>query len=86
MEMEAAYNLSDVNIQRIDNCKTAEEINDIHLEFVRDYANRMKNISKKDLFSKPVIISLDYICRLHLHAALNAVPRDKCNCYNKMIL
>lgn len=78
MEMEAAYNLSDVNIRRIDMCKTAEEINDIHLELVRDYCARMKNISKKALFSKPVLICLDYIYNnLHGKIMLKDIA-DKC--------
>lgn len=78
MEMEVAYNLSDVNIRRIDLCKTAEEINDIHLELVRDYTERMKNISKKALFSKPVITSLDYIYNnLHSKIMLKDIA-DKC--------
>ncbi len=66
MEMETAYNLSDVYIRRIDVCRSEEEINRIHRELVETYADRMHALAKKSLFSKPIMKSLDYIYN-HLH-------------------
>ena len=66
MEMEAAYNLSDIYIQQIDKCRTSEDINLIHRSAVEDYANRMQIIIKNRLFSKPVVTCIDYIYN-HLH-------------------
>ena len=61
MEMEAAYNLSDIYINSIDKCRTEEEINLLHREVVDDYAQRMQLIHKTNIYPKPVILCLDYI-------------------------
>lgn len=66
MEMEAAYNMSDAYIQRIDKCTSQEEIHAIHRESVTDYARRMHDIIKHELFSKPISLCIDYIYN-HLH-------------------
>lgn len=69
MEMEAAYNLSDIYIQQIDKCRTEDDINLIHRSAVDDYANRMHIIIKHKLFSRPVVICTDYIYN-HLHSKI----------------
>ncbi len=61
MEMEAAYNLSDIYIRSIDKCRTEEEINMLHREVVDDYAQRMQIIRKQNRYPKAVTICLDYI-------------------------
>lgn len=61
MEMETAYNLSDVYISRVDRCATAENVNAIHRELVDDYVQRMHIITKNDLYSKAVLMCMDYI-------------------------
>ncbi|MGN0687809.1 MAG: helix-turn-helix domain-containing protein [Oscillospiraceae bacterium] len=61
MEMESAYNLSDIYIQSIDKCRTEDEINMLHRELVQDYAQRMQIIRKQNRYPKAVIICLDYI-------------------------
>lgn len=61
MEMEAAYNLSDIYIRSIDKCTTEEQIHLLHREVVEDYAQRMQLLHKARLYPKPVIICLDYI-------------------------
>ena len=61
MEMEAAYNLSDIYIQSIDKCRTEDEVNLLHREVVEDYAQRMQIIHKTNIYPKPVILCLDYI-------------------------
>lgn len=72
MEMETAYNLSDIYILRVDRCAKEEEIHAIHRELVEDYANRMHAIIKKGLYSKPIIACLDLIYdNLHNKITLN---------------
>lgn len=61
MEMEAAYNLSDIYIQSIDKCRTEDEINLLHREVVDDYVQRMQIIHKTNIYPKPVILCFDYI-------------------------
>lgn len=61
MEMEAAYNLSDIYIRSIDKCRTEDEINLLHREVVNDYAQRMNIIRKQNRYPKAVTICLDYI-------------------------
>lgn len=72
MEMETAYNLSDIYILRVDRCTKEEEIHSIHREIVEDYTERMHAIIKKGLFSKPILICLDMIYdNLHYKITLN---------------
>lgn len=61
MEMEAAYNLSDIYIRSIDKCRTEDEINLLHREVVDDYAQRMQLIRKHNRYPRSVTVCLDYI-------------------------
>lgn len=61
MEMEAAYNLSDIYIRSIDKCRTEGEINLLHSELVDDYSQRMGIIRKKNRYPRSVTLCLDYI-------------------------
>ncbi|MBQ3565941.1 MAG: helix-turn-helix domain-containing protein [Oscillospiraceae bacterium] len=61
MEMEAAYNLSDIYIRSIDKCTTEEQINLLHHELVEDFAQRMQIFHKSSIYPKPIVICLDYI-------------------------
>lgn len=74
MEMETAYNLSDIYIRRVDKCSTGAEIDAIHVELVDAYVHRMNALSKKALFSKPVMQCIDYIYdNLHSDISLDAL-------------
>lgn len=61
MEMEAAYNLSDIYIRSIDKCRSEEEIRLLHSEVVDDYAQRMQLIRRQNRYPKAVTVCLDYI-------------------------
>lgn len=61
MEMESAYNLSDIYIRSIDKCRTEDEINLLHREVVDDYAQRMRIIRKQNRYPRSVTVCLDYI-------------------------
>jgi len=69
MEMEEAYNRSDIYIRRVDKMQTEEEITSIHKELVEAYAKRMRAIRKKTMYSKAIIVSLEYIYS-HLHTKI----------------
>lgn len=61
MEKETAYDISDIFVNRADLCKSEAEIKDLHLEMVTYYTKKMKLLKQKNLYSKPVILSLDYV-------------------------
>ena len=61
MEMETAYNLSDIYVRSIDKCRSSEQLHLLHRELVDDYTQRMRMIRKGTLYPKAVILCLDYI-------------------------
>ncbi|MBQ8678858.1 MAG: helix-turn-helix domain-containing protein [Treponema sp.] len=61
LEMEAAYNLSDIYIQKIDVCNSSEEIRKIHEELCEAYVRRMQDHKQRKLYSKPVSQCIDFI-------------------------
>lgn len=61
MEMETAYNLSDIYIRSIDKCRKVDEVNLLHREVVDDYAQRMQLIRRQNRYPKAITICLDYI-------------------------
>lgn len=61
MEMGTAYNLSDVYIRKVDECETEVEIHFLHRAIIEDYTKRMSSIYKKNSYSRPVIIAMDYV-------------------------
>ncbi|MBQ7774996.1 MAG: AraC family transcriptional regulator [Lachnospiraceae bacterium] len=61
MEMEVAYNLSDIYVRTVDKCNTEEDIHRLHREVVEDYTQRMHTIHKTNPYPKQVMICLDYI-------------------------
>ncbi len=77
MEMESAYNLSDIYIQSIDKCTEPEEIHMLHRELVEDYTQRMQLIRKKTLYPKPILVCLDYIYdNLHTKITLEQLASE----------
>ncbi len=66
LEHEAAYSLSDFYIQKVDICQSVDEISDLHYSMSIDYAKRMRKLQKQQIYSKPVVLCVDYIYS-HLH-------------------
>jgi AraC-like DNA-binding protein len=66
MEMEEAYNRSDIYIRRIDKIQLESDITSLHREIIESSVKRMRNIRKKNMYSKAVIVCLEYIYS-HLH-------------------
>lgn len=70
LEMETAYNLSDIYIRNVDLCRTEEEIHHLHWEVVDDFAHRMQLLHKTSLYSKAITACMDYIHN-HLHTGIS---------------
>lgn len=61
MEMETAYTLSDLYINRADKCVREEDIHILHREAILEYTNQMNRLAHDNIYSKPVIMTMDYI-------------------------
>ncbi|MCQ2417897.1 MAG: helix-turn-helix domain-containing protein [Oscillospiraceae bacterium] len=61
MEMEEAYNLSDIYIRGIDSCKSEDDVRMLHKEVVEDYTQRMYLMKKKNRYPKAIVVCMDYI-------------------------
>lgn len=61
MDAETAYSLSDLYIQRADLCRTKEELGALHREMALDFASRMKRLQKETIYSKHVVVCMEYI-------------------------
>ena len=61
LEMESAYNLSDIYIRKVDTCKSEEEIHEIHKEVCESYVKIMQNCRCSSRYSKAVQLAIDYI-------------------------
>ena len=74
MEMEEAYNRSDIYIRRLDGFTKEEEIESLHTELVEAYAKRMRSIRKKTMYSKAIVLCLEYIyANLHTKITLEVL-------------
>lgn len=63
MPPETAFNLSDLYIRQVDRCQSVEAIFDLHNVMFRDYTTRMREIARRDVFSRPVHLAMDYVER-----------------------
>jgi len=61
MQAEAAYTLSDIYIQQVDNCTELEEVSLLHQEVVYDFTERMQKVRKNIGLSRNVIKTSEYI-------------------------
>ena len=66
MDSETSYNISDLYIQKADECNTVQEIFDLHEALFRDYTYRMREIHRGSGYSVAVLRCIDYI-DAHLH-------------------
>lgn len=70
LEMETAYTLSDLYILKMDKCRSEEAIRAVHREVIMDFTAHMKAVSRGTVYSKPVILAMDYIYD-HLHSKIS---------------
>ncbi len=61
MAHETAYSLSDLYIQKADRCASFAEISRLHRQMSEDYTQRMSQLRKERIFSKPIVKCVDYI-------------------------
>lgn len=62
LALSQAYSISDFYIQKADQCKTAQDVSDLHFIMCVDYTVRMKNLRKNKICSQPIAKCIDYIC------------------------
>lgn len=70
MEMETAYTLSDLYIQKVDKCVAEKEIHKLHREAVFDFTSQMNRMKRNRRYSKAVVMAMDYIYD-HLHSKIS---------------
>ncbi|MDD6991096.1 MAG: AraC family transcriptional regulator [Oscillospiraceae bacterium] len=61
MEMETAYTLSDLYILKADKCTCEKDIHALHREAVLEFTRQMNKLAHGNVYSKPVIMTMDYI-------------------------
>lgn len=61
MDFHAAYNLSDYYILTADQCNNIEDISKLHATMCLDYTKRMKQLQKETIYSKHILLCIDYI-------------------------
>lgn len=78
--METAYNISDLFIQRMDQCQTIDEINDLLADMVQTFAAQValhKKAKEETQFSPSVRQGMDFIHNhLHDHLTLTQISRE----------
>ena len=77
MEMETAYTLSDLYILKADKCTSEPELHKLHGIAVLDFTEQMGKLAKEMIYSKPVIMTMDYIYdNLHSKISIEAIARN----------
>ncbi len=61
MDHDMAYSLSDLYIQKADRCKTIDELKLLQQDMAYDYCRRMKQLQKASVYSKQIVLAIDYI-------------------------
>jgi len=61
MNSETAYSLSDLYIQKADICTSIEQLIELHRSMCSDYAGRMQQLRRSKVYSKHVVVCIDYI-------------------------
>ena len=69
LDGEAAYNTSDMYIRKMDLCQSVDEVMELHREMVSYFTEKMANLKKEKVFSRPVIQCINYI-EAHLHMSI----------------
>lgn len=69
MDAERAYNISDLYILKMDTLQSVDEVKALHAEMFAFYTKEMAALDKAAVYSKPVILCIDYIYN-HLHETI----------------
>ena len=70
MDAERAYNISDLFILKMDALQTVDEVKALHADMFAFYTKEMAALDKAKVYSKPVILCIDYIYN-HLHETIH---------------
>ncbi|MCQ2587121.1 MAG: helix-turn-helix domain-containing protein [Treponema sp.] len=70
MQPEAAYTLSDIYIQQLDECTDFDEIFNLHREVAYDFTERMSKLKRNVGYSRTIIKTSEYIYN-HLNEKLS---------------
>ena len=77
LEMETAYNLSDLYIRKIDTCTSLEELDELHVALTEDYVKRMRTCKNSRHYSRPISRCIDYIYdNLHCKIQTDDLARE----------
>ena len=76
LDAEIAYNASDMYIRQMDECKSIEEVMDLHREYFTWFTQKMAGLKKETVYSRPVVQCMDYI-DAHLHTPLRTTDLAK---------
>lgn len=69
LNQELAYTLSDQFIQKVDRCRTIEEVGKIYYDMYVEFARRVREVKAKRSYSRKVNEAVDYIYK-HLHSRI----------------
>lgn len=77
MDVNRAYELSDIYIIRADRAKKESELFQLHKEMCLAYVKDMEKLRKENIYSKPVVMSIDYIyANLHRRITLTEIANE----------
>jgi AraC-like DNA-binding protein len=76
MDSEFAYTLSDLYIQKVDICKSCEDVSALHKEMIFDLAKRMHDHHYENVLPKKIVVCTDYInSHLHTHFSIQNLAK-----------
>lgn len=61
MSPGTAFTISDIYINKCDECSSPEQVAELHREAIMYYTDQMKTIASKNAYSKHVLMCIDYI-------------------------
>ena len=74
LDGETAYNASDMYIRKLDLCRSAEEVLELHREMFSFFTSRMASLKTERAISRSIAESIDYIeSNLHLPLRIDEV-------------
>ena len=69
MDIAVAYSLSDIFIRKVDLALTVDEVFSLNRDISFEYCNRMRDLTKKQVVSRYVVLAIDYI-RAHIQESI----------------
>lgn len=66
---ETAYHMSDLYIQKADECRSEDEICSVHQEMLEGYTRKMQRVRNSKIYSKQIVKAIEYISE-HLHSRI----------------